>query len=102
MAKLTLNANPTFTAKVGIPVPGSDELADIELTFKHRTKDELDSWMKEGGDDIKMILDMVSGWDLSEKFNDENVGKLLQNYQTAPAAIITVYLSELIKVKKGN
>lgn len=102
MAKLTLNPNPTFKAKVGIPVPGSDEPAEVEFTFKHRTKDELDAWMKESAEDLQKVMEMASGWDLSDKFNEANVQKLLQNYFGAAAAIVTGYLSELMKAKKGN
>lgn len=102
MAKLTLNANPTFKAKVGIPVPGSDELAEVEFIFQHRTRDELDKWMGESAEDLQKVLEMATGWDLPDKFNEANVKTLLQNYFGAAAAIVTGYLSELMKAKKGN
>jgi hypothetical protein len=41
MAKLKLVANPTFRAKVGIPVAGGPEVP-VEFVFKHRTKTALD------------------------------------------------------------
>lgn len=102
MAKLTLNASPTFKAKVEIPVAGSDEAAEIEFVFKHRTRDDLDKWMNETGDDLQKVMDMASGWDLPDKFTDANVKTLLQNYFGAAAAIVTAYLGELMKAKKGN
>lgn len=102
MPKLTLNANPTFKAKVGIPVPGSDELAEVEFVFKHRTKDALDAWMNESAEDLQKVMEMAEGWDLSEKFNEANVSKLLQNYFGAAPAIVTAYLGELLKAKTGN
>lgn len=102
MAKLTLNPNPTFKAKVGIPVPGSDELAEVEFVFKHRTKDQLESWMGENGEDLQKVMEMVDGWDLPDKFNEANVKTLLQNYFGAAAAIVTAYIGELMKAKTGN
>lgn len=102
MAKLTLKPDPTFKAKVGIPVPGSDEPAEVEFVFKHRTRDELDKWMSETGEDLQKVLEMASGWDLPDKFTDANVQKLLQNYFGAASAIVTGYLSELLKAKTGN
>lgn len=102
MAKLTLNAAPTFKAKVGILVPGSDEPAEVEFVFKHRTKDALEAWMNEPGEDLKKVMEMASGWDLPEKFTEANVSKLLQNYFGAAAAIVTAYINELMKAKTGN
>jgi hypothetical protein len=102
MAKLTLNANPTFKAKVGIPLPGSEEAAEVEFTFKHRTRDELDKWMAEPAEDLQKVLEMATGWDLPDKFTEPNVKKLLQNYFGAAGAIVTGYLAELMKAKTGN
>jgi hypothetical protein len=102
MAKLTLNANPTFKAKVEIPVAGSDELGQVEFVFKHRTRDELDKWMSESAEDLQKVMEMATGWDLPEEFNETNVQMLLQNYFGAAAAIVTGYLNELMKPKKGN
>lgn len=102
MPKLTLNPNPTFKAKVGIPVAGAAEPAEVEFTFKHRTTEALELWMNESAEDLKKVLDMADGWDLPDEFTEENVKKLLQNYFGAATAIITTYLAELLKAKTGN
>jgi hypothetical protein len=101
MAKLKLVANPTFIAKVGIPVAGATD-ADVTFTFRHRTKAELEDWVKESGDDVKMILSMATAWDLDEQFNEDTVGVLVQNYMGAPEVIVTAYMKELLKAREKN
>ena len=39
MAKLTINAAPTFFAEVAIPVPGKGDVK-VKFEFKHRTRDD--------------------------------------------------------------
>jgi len=94
-AKLVLTANPTFKAKVAIPVPGAGT-TDVEFIFKHRTKDQLKEFMdsNDGRSDVEVITDMCSGWDLAEPFDEENVEKLVQVYVGSAQAIFETYLSE--------
>jgi hypothetical protein len=103
MAKLKLNPNPTFTAKVGIHVPG-DESAEVEFTFRHRTKDELQKFIDESSDrsDVDTILQCATGWELSDPFNAESVGILVQNYISAPRAIFNRYIEELARAREKN
>ena len=103
MARLQLNPAPTFTAKVGIPVPGA-EAAQVEFTFKHRTRTALSTWLAGGKDraDVDAIMDMCTGWDLDEAFTRENVSTLVENYIGAPAVLVEFYYTELGKRKLGN
>ena len=103
MAKLSLVANPTFKAKVGIPVAGGESI-DTVFTFKHRTKDELDEFIKTRADksDAESFLDMVSGWDLQDEFTPENVETLLQNYIGTGLAAFRVYIDELLGARLKN
>ena len=103
MAKLSLVANPTFTAKVGIPVAGGDPV-EVVFTFKHRTKDELDEFIKTRADkpDTDSFLEMVVGWDLEDKFTPENAGLLLQNRIGTALATYRVYVDELIGAREKN
>lgn len=103
MAKLQLTPAPTFTAKVGIPVPGGEEAA-VEFTFKWRSRTSLSTWLSDGVDrpDVDAIMDMATGWDLDEPFNRENVAMLVENYIGAPDALIKFYYKELGKRKAGN
>ena len=103
MAKLSLVANPTFKAKVGVPVAGGESI-DTVFTFKHRTKDDLDEFIKTRADksDAESFLDMVSGWDLQDEFTPENVETLLQNYIGTGLAAFRVYIDELIGAREKN
>jgi hypothetical protein len=58
--------------------------------------------MNESADDLQKVMEMATGWDLPDEFNEANVNMLLQNYFGAAAAIVTGYLNELMKAKKGN
>ena len=103
MAKLSLVANPTFHAKVCIPVAGGDPV-EVVFSFKHRTKDELDEFIKTRADkpDLDSFMEMIVGWNLEEEFNTENVETLLQNYVGTALATYRVYIDELIGARVKN
>lgn len=103
MAKLKLIANPVFKSKVGIPVAGGDPV-DVVMTFKHKTKDELDEFIKtrSGKEDAESFLEIVSGWDLDDEFTPENVETLLQNYIGTALATYRVYVEQLVQAKAKN
>lgn len=103
MAKLKLIANPTFKAKVGIPVAGGDPV-EIELTFKHRTKSALDEFIKTRTEksDSESFLDMVVAWDLDDVFSKDSVDTLLENYAGAGLATFRIYIDQLIQAKIKN
>lgn len=103
MAKLSINAAPTFKAKVGIPVAGGAAV-DVEFTFKHRTKKSLDDFLKNLTDkkEEEIFLELVTSWELDETLNTENVTVFLENYLTAGAAILETYISELYKARVKN
>lgn len=103
MAKLTLVANPTFKAKVGVPVAGSSPV-EVEFVFKHRTKTALDEFIKSRADkpDAESFLAMVDGWNLDDEFNAENVELLLQNYIGTALATYRVYVDQLVQARLGN
>lgn len=96
MAKLRLNPDPTFTAKVGIPVAGG-EPADVVFTFKHRSRSALIAWTEECADkpDPEVVAEMVIGWDLDDAFTPENIARLCDSYPGAGPAIYVAYLGEI-------
>ncbi len=99
MAKLILQPKPTFDAKVMIPVPGAGFEA-VNFTFKHRTRTELQTFVKGLGDhdsDAAMVMDIASGWELADSFNLTNVEALAENYIAAPGAILETYLDQLAR-----
>ncbi len=104
MAKLKLQPDPTFKAKVEISVPGGTP-AKVEFTFKHRTRQEMDRFLKSVSDmkdDPEMILALATGWELADEFNEENVRTLCDSYISAPAAIFDAYLQELAGNRRKN
>lgn len=102
MTKLKLAAEPTFKAKVSIPLPGAAP-ADVEFTFKHRTRDQIVEWLeKRDTSDIDSVKDCAIGWELDDEFTDENIGRLCQNYLGAGYAIVTTYLTELRGARAKN
>jgi hypothetical protein len=100
---LKLKPDPTFFAKVSIPVPGAKP-ASVKFQFRHKTKDQAEQWRQsvDGRDDVELILDIACGWDLAEPFDEENVGFLVQNYIGAGIAVVRTYLEELAGARLGN
>ena len=103
MAKLKLQPDPTFKAKVAIPVAGSAPV-EVEFTFRHRTKEELQKFIEDSGkrDDPDTIMELAAGWELSDQFTRENVDLLVQNYIASARAVFDKYLDELVKARLGN
>lgn len=103
MAKLKLVAEPTFKAKVGIPVIGGEPVP-VEFVFKHRTKTALTEWLKtrDGKAEVDILLDMVEGWDLEDAFNRDNALLLVENYHGAALVALQTYVEQLAQAKLGN
>lgn len=103
MAKIKLTASPTFKAKVSIPIPGGRP-ADVEFIFKGRTRDEFKSFIENIRDrqDLDVIMDCVSGWELDDPFGPDTMAQLLNQYIGATSAIIDTYIKELTAARQGN
>ena len=102
-AKLSLTASPTFKSKVSIPVPGN-KATEVEFTFKGRTRQQFKDFIESltDRDDVDVLMDIASGWELEEAFDKDNIELLAQNYIGAPKAVIDKYLSELTAARLGN
>jgi hypothetical protein len=103
MGTLKLKADPTFKAKVAIAVAGGAD-AEVEFTFKHRTREELLKFMQECEGRLyeDTIMDCAVGWELEDAFTRDNVSVLLQNYMTAGKSVQDAYLDELTKARAKN
>lgn len=103
MAKLSLTSAPTFRSNVLIPVPGKKPVP-VEFNFKGRTKDEFKAFIEGIGDreDVDVILDIATGWELEDAFGRESVELLLQNYLGSARVIIEKYIGELTAARLGN
>jgi len=102
---IKLKAKPTFTAKVTIPAP--EAALEIEFEFRHKTKDELESFSTgdeaKGRSDVDTVLAVASGWhDVEDEFGAQSLDVLFQNYHSAPRAIVETYMAQLTQVKLGN
>lgn len=103
MAKLKLIANPTFRAKVAIPVAGGEPV-EVEFVFRHRTKTDLDAWIAARTDksDPDSFMEMVESWGLDDPYTRENVEALLENYIGTALATYRVYIDQLVQAKLKN
>lgn len=110
MAKIKLNAEPTFSAPVEVHVPGKGAVK-VNFTFKHRTRDEFNAWVAEGKrinesgetlDDWEYMQQFVVGWELDEAFNRENLLTFLQHYHDAGHGLGVTYARELTGARLGN
>ncbi|MCV6904837.1 MAG: phage tail assembly chaperone [Achromobacter xylosoxidans] len=102
----SLTPPATFAATVDIPRPGA-EPAKLRLTFRHKTKEELNAWLASGTEvksDAEWLGVIVVGWEgVSVDFSPEALALLVSNYhQPAVEAIVAKYLSELTEVRRGN
>lgn len=101
--KFTLNPNPTFKEKVQMPVPGAG-LVPVEFTFKHKTRDEFKAFLDglADRDDLDVIMEISSGWELEEPFDREHVGQMAERYIGSTHAVVTTYMEALTKARVGN
>lgn len=76
----------------------------VEFNFKGRTKDEFKAFIEGIGDreDVDVILDIATGWELEDAFGRESVELLLQNYLGSARVIIEKYIGELTAARLGN
>jgi hypothetical protein len=99
---LKLKPDPTFRAKVDIPVAGGDAVP-VEFEFRHKTLDQLQAWLRTPQpDDVQGILDIAVGWELAEPLNAETVALLVQNHIGCAGLIARRYADELTKARLGN
>lgn len=103
---LKLLANPTFRAKVEIPLPGGEK-ADFVGIFKHRTTEELREFStgeaSKGRSDLDTVLGMLEGWEgVDADFGREAVDTMLKQHHAASRCIGNVYVNELMQARLGN
>ncbi len=100
-----LTPDPTFRAEVKLKLHG--KTYPLVMEFKHRTKDELDRWVKDektsGLDNVDFVMEMAVGWhDVDEPWSREAVSKLCQNFISAPTSIREAYFGGLVGAQLGN
>lgn len=103
MGKLKLSLDPTFKAKVDIPVPGKGT-DEVEFIFKGRDRDSIKAFVESIPDkeDVDLIMEMASGWDLDEPFDRDGVTTMVKLYVGSTRAVLEKYLSEVAQARLGN
>lgn len=105
MTAISLTADPTFTAKVPIHIPGQGNV-EVEFTFKFMDKKQLEAFQKKAKSSSFSSLDYVSsivvGWELTDEFNKKNLALLLEQRHTAAAAITATWTAELFGARSKN
>lgn len=120
--QFSLNPNPTFDVPVFIPAPGQ-EPKPLVFTFKHMDRQKfsdflksLDAAMFNSGDekldeinidsvievDVGFVMQIASGWELKDEFNEENIRILLRNYFAASRTIVRTFIDALTVAKEKN
>jgi hypothetical protein len=108
---LKINPQPTFTADVKVPVPGSDNPASMTLTFKHMGRAAVKAWVSNsaGLADPEMLSKVIEGWRGVEaddgapvSYSQAALANVLDAYSGAGSAIFDAYLAELSGNREKN
>lgn len=100
---LKLQPNPTFRAKVGIPLPGG-ETSTVELEFRHMDRDALKSFLAEKArPDEDTLMAILTGWsEIDAPFNAESVKTLCKQYLAFARVVSQAWVDELSAHRLGN
>lgn len=104
---LRLQPNPTFRAKVGIPVPGQEKPEEIVCVFAHMTRDEFREFtapeVAAARNDADSLARIIRGWEgVDAEFSADALALLCQQYHGAAYAISSAFVAELTKARLGN
>lgn len=99
-----IEADPTFRAKVCIPIPGL-EPAVIECLFRHKTRSELREFLSRASerDSEAVLAEILEGWSgVEREFTREALAALLDSYPAAGNTIFDAYLYTLTAGLMGD
>lgn len=108
--KIKLVPDPQFKALVPVPVAGEGTV-DTEFTFKHRTREQMQAFIKrvnipdgeEGAmTDVQLVMECACGWELAETFNEANVKEFVAQYIGGPTAVFETYVAEMAGARLKN
>ena len=100
-----LEPNPTFKAKVGIPVPGQEKPAFVDFEFKALTRTELEQWFTDSRDkpDEERLPLIIVGWaGVDATYSDESLAKMLDRFPGSSRAIVQKFTDELTGARLGK
>ena len=104
---LRLQPNPTFRAKVGVPVSGQEKPEEIVCVFAHMTRDEFREFaapeVANARTDADSLNRILRGWEgVDAEFSADALALLCQQYHGAAFAISSAFVAELTKARLGN
>lgn len=98
-----LDPNPTFQVTVPITVPGGGS-RPLAVVFRHRTKSQMNEWLKVEQGDLQMALDMIES--IPDKGDDntlqEFLQQLLEHYPASALDLFITYRRELLESRAKN
>lgn len=127
MAKIKIAQNPTFTAVVQVPRIGA-EPASVEFQFRYMDRMALsamfDRWNKARNDwaekakndgatweevtageialQAEQLGEIVTGWDLEDKFSQKAILELVRTCTGAPKAVTDAFQAAYSPARLGN
>lgn len=127
MAKIKIAQNPTFTAVVQVPRIGG-EPAPVEFQFRYMDRVTLagmfdrwnkarDAWAEKAKDSsatweqvtageidlqAEQLGEIVTGWDLEDKFSQKAILDLVRTCTGAPKAVIDAFQAAYSPARLGN
>ena len=99
-----LQPNPTFWAKVEIPVPGNDPMP-LEVEFRHKRREEARVFAEAlpSRPALESLREIVAGWRGADReFSDSALAELHDNYVAAADRILGAYFDELRGARRKN
>ncbi|HDS1811585.1 phage tail assembly chaperone [Pseudomonas juntendi] len=127
MAKIKIAQNPTFTAEVHVPRIGGDP---VPVAFQFRYMDRVtlagmfdrwnkarDAWAEKAKADnatweevtageialqAEQLGEIVTGWDLEDKFSQKAILELVRTCTGAPKAVIDAFQAAYSPARLGN
>lgn len=102
---LKLTPNPTFKTNVQITIPGSDLPVKIEVTFRHKNKDQLKTFLEgmTGRPDEEILHEVIESWQgPDEGYSIDALRKLLLNYPASGPELLHGYIEAQAESRRKN
>ena len=102
---LKITPDPKFTADVKISVPGQEEPAVVQLTFKYLSRTAMAEWHETAKDKAlaDALAEIVLDWSgFDAKFTAKALSQFLDNYPAAGMEILSAYSRQLFESRVKN
>jgi hypothetical protein len=102
-----LQVDPTFKAKVMIPVPGKPSVP-VEIEYRHKTKSDLLVYLERAGrargaEEADVLHEVIAGWSgIDREYSRDALAELIDVLGGAGGALLMAYSKELTDARLGN